>query len=143
VICVGCFYNLVCSGQSKVTISKADLQDKIKGGWQSGHWRYIRRTNGVPEPGHTGECLSTHPLVRCYIKETMTNNPGRRRPLHGPYVCRCTLRHSALMHPVAYHAKAYFNCQLHVVACQPGRSLQYFEWNSPSSVWSLAEQPAR
>jgi len=134
VICVGCFYNLVCSGQSKVHDLQADLQDKIKGAGQVKVIGVtIRRTNEFRTRAHSVNAYQPIPWYDGYIKETMKTNRDCMTTSTWTLRLSMYLRNSALMHPLPTTQRLYSTASYMLWHANQA-VVQYFEWNSPLSL---------
>src|SRR5258707_10077929 len=96
------------AGQKKVTLSKTDLQDKIKGGWAG---QIIGVTFGGPtEFRFEGTMINDYQPIAWYdgyIKNTMINNPGLYDDLYMDLTFVDVFEKEGLDAPVASHARAY------------------------------------
>lgn len=97
-------------GQKKVTLSKAVLQDKIKGGWAG---QVVGVTYGGPtEFQFQGSMVNAYqpiPWYDGYIKHVMLNNPGLYDDLYMDLTFVDVFEREGLDAPVASHASAYAN----------------------------------
>src|SRR3954470_20598698 len=116
-----CFWVLInCLGSivfaqtqtDKFSITRASLQDKIKGGWAG---QVIGVTFGGPtEFRFNGTMINDYQKIDWYdgyIKKTMTENPGLYDDLYMDLTFVDVLEKEGLDAPVASHAKAYANAQ--------------------------------
>ena len=98
------------SGQKKVTLSKAVLQDKIKGGWAG---QVIGVTFGGPTefryPGTMVNDYQPIPWYDGYIKHTMINNAGLYDDLYMDLTFVDVFEKEGLDAPSSSHARAYAN----------------------------------
>ncbi|RAJ95442.1 ADP-ribosylglycohydrolase [Larkinella arboricola] len=95
-----------------VTMSKAALQNKIKGGWAG---QVIGCTFGGPtEFRYPGTMINDYqkiPWYDGYIKHTMINNPGLYDDLYMDLTFVDVFEKSGLDAPTDAHAKAYANAE--------------------------------
>lgn len=98
--------------QESVTLSKATLQDKIKGGWAG---QVIGVTYGGPtEFRFSGSMINDYQPIEWYdgyIKKTMENNPGLYDDLYMDLTFVDVFEKEGLDAPVSSHAKAYANAE--------------------------------
>lgn len=95
-----------------VTMSKATLQDKIKGGWAG---QVIGCTFGGPTEFHfPGTMMNDYqpiPWYNGYIKKTMTESPGLYDDLYMDLTFVDVFEKKGLDAPVAEHANAYAHAE--------------------------------
>src|SRR5882757_11282551 len=99
-------------GQKKVTLSKTDLQDKIRGGWAG---QVIGVTFGGPtEFRFEGTMVNDYqpiPWYDGYIAETMTKQPGLYDDLYMDLTFVEVLENKGLDATAMDHAEAYAKAQ--------------------------------
>lgn len=102
--------SVIQTNAQKVTLPKAVLQDKLKGGWAG---QLIGCTFGGPtEFKYNGTMINDYqpiPWFDGYIKQTMTNIPGLYDDIYMDLTFVDVFEKEGLDAPVASHAKAYAN----------------------------------
>lgn len=106
---ISCFLCTLAIAQTKtITLSKAQLKDKIMGGWAG---QTIGVTFGGPmEFRYNGTIINEYqpvPWYDGYIKKTMLDNPGLYDDLYMDLTFVEVMEREGLDAPVESHAKAY------------------------------------
>jgi len=120
---------------ASVTLSKATLQDKIKGGWAG---QVIGVTFGGPtEFKFNGTMINDYqpiPWYDGYIKQTMLNNPGLYDDLYMDLTFVDVFDRKGLDAPVSEHANAFANADYMLWhANQVGRNNVLNDMKAPES----------
>ena len=107
-----------------VQLTKAQLSDKIKGGWAG---QTIGVTFGGPyEFRFQGTFIGDYqPLVWYdgYLKDTMLNNPGLYDDLYMDLTFVDVFEKYGLDAPIDSFANAFAQSWLYAMACEPGRQV--------------------
>lgn len=96
--------------QAQIKMSKAELKNKIKGGWAG---QTIGVTYGGPvEFRYNGTMINKYhpiPWYKSYMKDVMLNNPGLYDDLYMDITFVEVMDREGLDAPIGSHAKAYAN----------------------------------